>query len=145
MGRRGSETPRSLPRLNLNAQRGFGTAVSSCMVLAALAIDEADDGGDHRNWQKVSHENIQSVNKAGNNNVFTSQRFNVGNTRGCFGAHAGVALFSDTGTGSKFSLGDAGTKYRDRYACAFDFVLKGRGERQQKRLTRSVNGLEGNR
>ena len=94
------------------------------MALAALPINEPNDAGDRAGRQVLGGKYIQTVEEAGHHDVFSPERFNIGNLSGLFRGHAGpLPSLTDAGALSKLRLRYAGAICRHSYAGALKLVF----------------------
>ena len=95
------------------------------MALAALAIDEANNAGDRALRQVLREKHIQAIEEARHHDVFSAERFDVGNLSGLFRRHTGtLPSLTDTGALSELRLRDSGAIHRDGYAGSVKLIFQ---------------------
>jgi len=93
--------------------------------LSALAVNKADDAGDRARWQMLRDKHVQAIEETGDYNVFSAERFDVGNLSGFLGRHTGaLPSLPNARALSKFGLCNSGAIYGNSHSRSLKFVLQ---------------------
>src|SRR5690242_15730027 len=95
------------------------------MRLAALAINEANDAGNGARRQVLGDKDVQTVEKARDHDVFSAQRFDIGDLSRLFRGHAGaLPSLANAGAFSKLRLRHSRTIDGDSHSRSLKLILQ---------------------